>query len=248
MNPTAPSGDTAGPRPFSATHWSLVLAAQGDATTEAREALAELCRTYWYPLYAFVRRQGHPREEAEDLTQAFFARLIEKDFVGDADRAKGRFRSFLLVALKRFLADEWGRAHAQKRGGFQPVLSIDSDLAESRLGAALQENVSPDVLFERQWALTLLDQVRARLREEYAASGRADLFENLEGWLTRDDAARPQAEIAARLQLTVPAVKMAVQRLRARYRALLRAEIGRTVGDPAEIDGEIRHLFALFGA
>ena len=247
MKPGDRGGDSYARQPFAVTHWSVVLAARSAEPAHARAAMEALCRAYWLPLYAFVRRHGHDRHEAQDLTQAFFARFIEKGYVADADRAKGRFRTFLLVALKRFLADDRDRRHAQKRGGFRPVVSIDADLAESQLAATAAHGESPDILYERQWALTLLDRVRARLRAEYTASGRAGLFDLIEGRLTRDDDARPYAEIATRLGLTVPAVKMAVQRLRARYRRRLRAEIGRTVSAPEEVEDEIRHLFSLFG-
>jgi RNA polymerase sigma-70 factor (ECF subfamily) len=233
----------AGVRQFVTTHWSVVVRAGG----ESAAALEELCRTYWYPLYAFVRRQGHAPSDAQDLTQAFFARLLEKNYVADAQQEKGKFRTFLLIALKRFLADEWGRQHAQKRGGFQTVVSIDAEQAESRLSAEPAHDLPPDVVFERQWALTLIEQARLRLRDEYAESGRAVLFENLEGCLTKNETTAPYAEIATRLKLTVPAIKMAVQRLRARYRELLREEIGKTVATTEEIHEEIRHLFSLFG-
>ena len=232
---------------FAATHWTLVLTAQRGNDTPAQEALEKLCQAYWFPLYAYVRRQGHSPEDAQDLTQGFFAKLIANHYLGDVDRSKGKFRSFLLIALKRFLADEWGRQHAQKRGGFQTIAPIDHNLAESRLSAEPAHDLSPDLLFERQWALTVLEQARLRLRDEYVASGRAVLFEQLEGCLTKNETASPYAEIATRSHLTVPAVKMAVQRLRARYRELLREEIGRTVATTEEIQEEIRHLFSVFG-
>lgn len=237
------SSNNTGAAYFVTTHWSVVIRASG---AESEAALEELCRTYWYPLYAFVRRQGHAPSDAQDLTQAFFARLLEKNYVADAQQEKGKFRTFLLVALKRFLADEWGRQHAQKRGGFQTIVSIDQEQAESRLSAEPSHDVSPDLLFERQWALTLLEQARLRLRGEYVASGRTALFEQLEGGLTKNETASPYADIATRLNLTVPAVKMAVQRLRTRYRELLREEIAKTVATPEEIQEEIRHLFSVF--
>lgn len=223
------------------------MRAGGADSPAAVEALAELCGTYWYPLYAYVRRRGHVAEEAQDLVQAFFARLLEKNSVADARQEKGKFRAFLLVALKRFLADEWGRERAQKRGGYQRVLSIDRELAESRLQSAMADGLSPDVLFERQWAMALLDKTAQRLRDEYTTSGREALFDNIEGCMTKYETAAPYAEIATRLGSTVPAVKMAVQRLRRRYRELLREEIGKTVTAEGEIEGEIRHLFSLFG-
>jgi RNA polymerase sigma-70 factor (ECF subfamily) len=199
-------------------------------------------------LYAFARRTGHSPADAEDLTQGFFARLLEKDYLRSAAREKGRFRTFLLVAFKRFLANEWDREHAQKRGGFAPVVSIEQELAESRFAAEPAHQLQPDVLFDRQWATALIACVMARLQEEYLASGRAKLFEYLRGCLAREESALPYAEIAARLNLTEAAIKMAVQRLRARYREILRAEIAHTVSSPEEIEGEIRHLFSTFGA
>lgn len=242
-----PFPETSAEGHFVTTRWSVVARAGGDDPGASEAALAELCGAYWYPLYAYARRRGHAPEEAEDLTQAFFARLLEKNYVVGAQEEKGRFRAFLLVAMKRFMADEWGRQHAQKRGGFRATVSIDQGAAESRLAAEMSHDQSPDLLFDRQWALTLLDRVRSRLRDEYVASGRAALFEHLEGWLARDEAASPHAEIATRLGITVPAVKMAVRRLRSRYRELLREEIGQTVAAPEDIDGEVRHLFSIFG-
>jgi len=232
---------------FATTHWSVVLSAQDRDSPRSAEALETLCRAYWYPLYAYARRAGHSPADAEDLTQGFFARLLEKDYLQSAAREKGRFRSFLLMALKRFLANEWDRQHAQKRGGFAPMVAIDQALAESRFGSEPAHSLQPDVLFERQWAMTLLDRTMAGLQEEYQSTGRARLFECLRSCLAKDESALPYAEIAVRLNLTEAAVKMAVQRLRARYREILRAEIADTVSSPEEIEEEIRHLFSAFG-
>ena len=187
---------------FATTHWSLVLSAQDKDSPRSAEALESLCRAYWYPLYAFVRRQGRGPHDAQDLTQEFFARLLEKNYLKSAAREKGKFRTFLLVVLKRFLANEWDRQHAQKRGGFAPVVSIDQELAESRFAAEPAHQLQPDVLFDRQWAVTLLERVMARLQEEYLTSGRAKLFEHLRSCLARDESALPYAEIAVRLNLT----------------------------------------------
>jgi RNA polymerase sigma-70 factor (ECF subfamily) len=225
----------------------MVLSARDQDSPKSSEALEALCRTYWFPLYAFVRRQGRSAHDAQDLTQEFFARLLEKDYLKSATQEKGRFRTFLLMALKRFLANEWDRQHAQKRGGTTHILSIDQELAESRFAAEPAHQLQPDLLFDRQWALTLLDRTMARLHDEYVATGRAKLFELLRGCLAKDESALPYAEIAARLDLTEAAVKMAVQRLRARYREILRAEIADTVATPEEIEEEIRHLFSTFG-
>ncbi len=231
---------------FVTTHWSVVLAARDRNSPHSDAALETLCRTYWFPLYAFVRRLGHSPHDAQDFTQEFFARLLRKEYLNAAASEKGRFRTFLLVAIKRFLANEWNRQHAQKRGGTVTVVSIDQELAESRFAAEPAHHLQPDVLFDRQWALTLLERTLSRLHDEYVVSGRAKLFELLRGCLARDESALPYAEIAARLNLTEAAVKMAVQRLRARYREILRAEIADTVASPEEIEEEIRHLFSTF--
>lgn len=242
------SGANVLPRPaFVTTHWSIVLSARDQDSPKSSEALEALCRTYWFPLYAFVRRQGRSPHDAQDSTQEFFARLLEKGYLNSATQDRGRFRTFLLVALKRFLANEWDRQQAQKRGGATLVLPIDPELAESRFMAGPAHELQPDLLFDRQWALTLLDRTMLRLQEEYVSSGRAKLFELLRGCLTKDESALPYVEIATRLNLTEPAVKMAVQRLRARYREILRAEIADTVAGPEEIEEEIRHLFSTFG-
>jgi RNA polymerase sigma-70 factor (ECF subfamily) len=233
---------------FVTTHWSLVLSAQDKISPRTAEALESLCRTYWYPLYAYARRAGHSPADAEDLTQGFFARLLEKDYLKSAAREKGRFRTFLLTAFKRFLANQWDRQHTLKRGGFVPTISIEQELAESRLAVEPADRLQPDVLFDRQWATALIECVMVRLEQEYLASGRAKLFEYLRGCLARDESALPYGEIAARLNLTEAAVKMAVQRLRARYREILRAEIAHTVSSAEEVEEEIRHLFSTFGS
>jgi len=233
---------------FVTTHWSVVLSAREADSPHSAAALETLCRTYWYPLYAWLRRQGRLSHDAQDLTQAFFARLLQKDYLQAAAREKGRFRTFLLVAFKRFLANEWDREHAQKRGGFVPIVPIDEHVAESRFAAEPSHNLPPDVLFDRQWAMTLLDRTMTQLQEEYIASGRAKLFEYLQSCLAREESALPYAEIATRLKLTEAAVKMAVHRLRARYREILRAEIAHTVVSPEDVEEEIRHLFAAFSS
>lgn len=242
-NPHHPPAD--GGR-FGQTQWSQVLRAADPAAEGYGPALQELCQAYWYPLYAFVRRSGHSPQDAEDLTQAFFARLLDKNFLAAADPNKGRFRSFLLVALKRFLANEWERQHAMKRGGFATVVAIDQEHAETLYGGDLAHHEQPDALLEKQWAITLIGQVMGRLQAEYADSGRGELFGFLRSSLTRDDAAMGYAEIAQRLGTSTAAIKMAAMRLRERYQALLREEIARTVASPDEIDDEIRHLFSVF--
>jgi RNA polymerase sigma factor (sigma-70 family) len=231
---------------FLTTHWSVVIRAAQQDSASAHAALSELCQAYWYPLYAFVRRRGHSPHDAEDLTQGFFARLLEKNYVADADRARGKFRSFLLAALKHYLANEWDKQHASKRGGFSHVLDIDQAKAEARLEWELRDETQPDVIFERQWASLLLERVMQELEREYIESGRAKLFETLRGCIAKDEGAPRYAEIAATLNVSEAAVKMALQRLRARYRDLLKAEIGRTVSSPGEIDAELRHLMTAF--
>jgi RNA polymerase sigma factor (sigma-70 family) len=228
---------------FAATRWTLVLsAARGSQTPRAAAAMAELCHIYWYPLYAFIRHRGHAAHDAEDLTQEFFARLLDKHFLAAADREKGRFRTFLLMAVKRFLANDYDAARAQKRGGGQRIVPLDGLEPEARYHLEPADTLSPERLFEQQWALTLLDQVLARLQADMAADGKAALFESLKGHLagSRDESC---AATAARLGMSEGAVKVAVHRLRRRYRELLQEEIGHTVTSPAEVEDEIRYLF-----
>lgn len=230
---------------FTPTHWSVVLAAAGRAdSTHARDALERLCRNYWLPIYAFIRRQGHHPHDAQDLTQEFFARLLERNYLAGVDREKGRFRSFLLASVKHFLANEWDKSKAQKRGGGRLPISIDAAMAESSCRLEPVDMVTAEKIFERRWALALLEQVLRRLREEYTRDGKEKQFEQLKGTLTEASRSLPYAEIAVRLATSEGAVKVAVHRLRQRYRELLRAEIADTVADAREIDDEIRNLFA----
>jgi RNA polymerase sigma-70 factor (ECF subfamily) len=233
---------------FATTHWSLVLAACGQPSPQARDALADLCRAYWYPLYAFIRRTGHDAGAAEDLTQEFFARLLEKGWLGQADREKGRFRSFLLTACKHFLANERHRAQAQKRGGGITHVPIDFHGANERYAHEPVEAVTPERLFERRWALALLDHVLSELRAEYTASGKERLFDVLKTRLGGASDALPYETVAAELGLSEGAVKVAAHRLRQRYRDRLREAIARTLDDPTAVDDEIRHLFAVLSA
>jgi RNA polymerase sigma factor (sigma-70 family) len=235
------------PRPaaFVTTHWSLVLTAGRNDTTRAQNALAKLCQTYWYPLYAYVRRRGHPAADAQDLTQEFFARLLEKNWVGAADRQKGKFRTFLLSAMNHFLADAWDKARAQKRGGGRTPVPLQFDTAETRYGHEPADPATPEQNFERRWALTLLDEVLNRLRAEYEQDGRAELFAALNPCLVGDRTSQPYAELAVKLGASEGTIKSAVHRLRQRYRELLRDEIGQTVAGPEEVDEELRHLFAV---
>jgi RNA polymerase sigma factor (sigma-70 family) len=236
----------AGDYSFVPTRWSVVLKAARQADREADEALATLCQAYWYPLYAYVRHQGYSAHDAEDLTQAFFARLLEKRYLDGIQREGGRFRSFLLTALKRFLINEWDRARAEKRGGKRTMISLDLETAESRYQIEPAHSLSPDKLYERQWAQALLERVMATLREEYTAAGKADWFSRLSGTLGRPRGEAPYRELAVAFGTTEGAIKMAMQRLRTRYRQLLRTEVGHTVVRPEEIEEEIRHLFATF--
>ena len=242
------TGNSAPARPqpvFATTHWSVVLAATQSDSTRAQVALARLCQTYWYPLYAYVRRRGHTAPDAQDLTQAFFARLLERHWVGQADRERGRFRTFLLTAMSRFLSDEWDKQRAQKRGGGVAHVPVQLDSAETRYGHEPAAVGTPEQEYERRWALTLLDTVLQRLRAEYERGGKAELFAGLNSCLVGGREAQPYAELAKQLQMNEGAVKVAVHRLRKRYRLLLRAEIAQTVARTETVDDELQHLFAV---
>jgi RNA polymerase sigma-70 factor (ECF subfamily) len=237
------------PRAFMTTHWSVVLAAVGDrASPSAAGALSTLCATYWYPLYAFVRRQGHPPDEAEDLTQAFFERVLEKGYLDAVvGPEKGKFRTFLLVCLKRFLANEWDRARALKRGGGRAHLPIgpsDLDDAEGRYALEPSHELTPEKLYERRWALTVLQQTLLRLEQEMRQAGKGRLFDALKQYLVAEHNAPSYAETGGPLGMTEGAVKVAVHRLRERYRNALREEIAATLDDPTKVDEEVRDLFA----
>ena len=234
-------------RQFATTHWSVVFLAGQEGSAQAAEAVEKLCRTYWYPLYAYVRRCGSDMHEAQDLTQEFFARLLAGHYLGQVDRQKGKFRSFLLAAMKHFLAKEWARAKALKRGGGQALMPLDALSAETRYRLEPADPITPEKVFERRWALTLLDHVLARLSGEYAAADKCGQFEQLQGCLTGEKSLPPYVEIAARLGMTEGAIKVAIHRLRRRYRELLREEIAQTVASPAQIDDEIHHLFEALG-
>ena len=234
------------PVAFVTTRWTVVLSAGRKSSPQSDQALEELCRAYWYPLYAYVRRHGHSREDAEDLTQAFFARFLEKNYLEGLNREKGKFRAFLLASLKHFLANEWDRAHRQKRGGHATHLSLDWENAENHYHLEPADPLSPDRLYDRAWALALLEKVIARLREECAVSGRAALYEQARAFLTVDQAAIPYADAAAALRMEEGAVRVAVHRLRRRYRELLREEIAQTLSDPAQVAEEMQALFSAF--
>jgi RNA polymerase sigma-70 factor (ECF subfamily) len=228
---------------FVTTHWSVVQTAARSDTTRAQAALEHLCRIYWYPIYYFVRRRGHPIQDAEDLTQEFFTRLLKKHWLADADQARGRFRSFMMLMLKRFLAVEWRRAHAQKHAGNLHPLPLPLDTAETRYSREPADNHSPEQAFERQWALSLLDTVLRDLGAEYEQDGKGRLFEALKPSLTGSRETQPYAALASALEMSEGAVRVAVHRLRERYRERLKAEVADTVASPADVDDELRHLF-----
>jgi len=229
---------------FQKTSWSLILAASSRSTSHSRQALATLCQTYWNPVYAFIRRNGHDPDRAEDLTQDFFARLIEKKFWEAADQKRGRFRSFLMVSVKHFLTNEWDRTRAIKRGGGQPTVSIDKLEAERWYLPASRHAETPERLFERRWALSLLERVMQSLKSEYEASGKSMLFETLVVFLNRDGDPIRYEELAASSGMSVGALRTSVYRLRQKYHDLLRAEIAETVETPDLVDEEIRFLLA----
>jgi len=233
---------------FSTTHWSVVLTAARDDPVGASAALEKLCRKYWYPIYAFVRRRGADRQEAEDLTQGFFAHLLEMETLKKADRRKGKFRTFLLSALTKFLSNEWDKRQTAKRGGGRQILSLDEAAAEERYSVEPVEPGSPEKLFDQRWAATLVDGVLTRLREEYRTRGKAELLAQLESGLTQEAAPGGYAECAGTLGLSEGAVRVALHRVRRRFGELLREEIAQTVTSPAEVDDEIRHLFAAISA
>jgi RNA polymerase sigma factor (sigma-70 family) len=232
-------------REFTTTHWSVVLAASDATSPRAEMALAELCRTYWYPLYAFVRRKGNSPHDAEDLTQAFFARLLERNYVAQADRERGRFRTYLLAALTHFLADEWDKARRLKRGGGREIISFDAASAEERYRLEPVDQLDAAKLYERRWVTTLFERVLARLEEEFHGSGKSELFEQLKGSLLAEERGLSYSELGNQLGLKEDAVKQAVHRMRRRYRELFREEIAQTVAGPGEVEDELKHLFAV---
>jgi RNA polymerase sigma-70 factor (ECF subfamily) len=244
MNATPPESVAPSNGRFPSTRWSRILAAKDFAAPEAREALAALCEAYWYPIYAYVRRQGYTPEASQDLTQEFFAYVLERDLLAKADPARGRFRAFLRTVCARRLADFREQQNALKRGGGRRVLAIDARDAEGRYSREPVSELSADRIFDRSWALTLLDRVLDGLRCEYAAAGRTSTFEELQAVLTHSPDGGSYAPIAARLGTSEGAVRVAVHRLRRRYGVLLRQEIAATIDDPNEIDDEIRSLFA----
>jgi RNA polymerase sigma factor (sigma-70 family) len=246
LSPDPTSGSPQG-RWFAATHWSVVLTAGRASHSGARDALDKLCQTYWPPLYAYILRQGHSPPDAQDLTQGFFAWLLESDHLRAADPEAGKFRSFLLVRLKHFLSDERKRAQALKRGGGKPILSWEADLVDGEGGEPAGSELTPDRVYDRRWAITLLERSVGRLRQEYALAGRVELFEALRQFPLADRGGLSYATTAASMGLTESAVKSAVHRLRQRHRQLLREEISQTVATPAEVDEELRYLISVIG-
>jgi RNA polymerase sigma-70 factor (ECF subfamily) len=233
---------------FATTHWSVVLAAGDRERPDASDALAILCQSYWYPLYAYIRQRVGDVHQAQDATQAFFVRLLEQRPFEMADPERGRFRAFLLTACQRFLINEWHRAHAEKRGGGRPPLSLDFDSGESKLGLISVDALTAEQLYEQQWAITLLERVMKQLRAEYAAKERLRHFDVLNPFLTGSGRRIGYAEAARSLGLSETTAKVAAHRMRKRYRELLRAEIVQTLQQPDEVEDEIRDLFAILGA
>ncbi|HMC63447.1 MAG TPA: hypothetical protein VKI65_00760, partial [Gemmataceae bacterium] len=233
---------------FATTHWSVVLAAGEPNSTQAAQALEKLCRTYWYPIYAYLRRRGCGEQDAQDLTQGFFAQLLERRSIQGVEPEKGKFRSFLVASLNYYVADERDRANAQKRGGGRQILSFDAHEAEERYQLEPVDERSPDKLFERRWAITLLDQVLVRLAQEFAAKGKLDLFHRLQPHLVERAGDKAYAETAREAGMTEEGLKKAAQRMRRRYHQLFREEIAQTVASPAEVDDELRHLCKVLGS
>jgi RNA polymerase sigma factor (sigma-70 family) len=242
------SSDGPAPGHFPTTRWSRVILAGDPDAPLARESLAELCSAYWYPLYAYVRRLGYGAEPARDLTQDFFARALEKGLLAEADPSRGRFRSFLRTVCAHFLANRHDWEHARKRGGGRTTLTIDANTAEGRYALELADDLTPERIFDRSWALTLLGRVLDQLGREYDEAGKAATFEALRGVLDGASDPSPYAEVAARLGATEGAARVAAHRLRRRYGELLRREIASTLAEPADIDDEIRDLFAALEA
>jgi len=244
MDQETPKPDRSAVEDFSSTRLSVVLTAGQGSSPEAREALATLCESYWYPLYAYVRRRVRDVHEAQDLIQEFFARVLERNILATADPARGRFRSFLLTCVRHFLANEWDKIKAQKRGGGHSPISLDFASGESRYRLEPADPVTAERIFDREWAEALLLRVLGRLREEHVGAGKQEQFDVLKVFLTGRNARWSYAEAARRLGTSEGAAMVAAHRLRRQYRKLLRVEIAQTVSHPKEVDDEIRHLFA----
>ena len=230
---------------FAATHWSVVLEAGKPGSPQFQAALEELCRTYWLPLYSYLRRDGFNPDDAQDLTQGFFFRLLRTDSLVGISPIKGKFRTFLLASMEHFLADERDRARAQKRGGNQTVIRLDGTQAEELFLQLPSGELSPETAFDRRWALTVLDEAFHRLRREYTNSRRANLFESLSDFLSNEATAGDYASLAPKLEMSTQAIGVAVHRLRQRYRECVRFEIGQTVTIPEDLNEEMHYLFSL---
>jgi RNA polymerase sigma-70 factor (ECF subfamily) len=237
-----PESGAVGSPVFATTHWSVIVNAADASSPDPATALEKLCRSYWYPLYAYVRRLGRSPEDAQDLTQDFFERLLAKNDLQHVQPAKGRFRSFLLASIKHFVANQWDREQAARRGGGLRFVPLDPESMRASESLDTTLAATPDKLFDRRWALTLLDTVKRRLAAEFAGAGKAAMFDTLQIYLSGETGQTPYAEMAPRLSLSVDALKKAVERLRRRYGELLREEISQTVAHPSEIEDEIRHL------
>lgn len=232
---------------FDQTQWSLVLAAVGGLSPHGEEALTQLCRIYWYPLYAFIRRRGHSPHEAQDLTQSFFAHVFENDALQSVDRTHGKFRSFLLAALTNFLNNEWHRQRTLKRGGNYELISWNAVTAEEQYRHEPTDDTAPEKVFDRRWAFIVLEQVAAKLKREYDASGKGPVFNTLHPFLSTEPDAGVYVDAAETLNTSENTLRVALHRLRRRFGEILRKEIGQTVSGPREVDDEIRHLFAVLG-
>jgi DNA-directed RNA polymerase specialized sigma24 family protein len=234
-------------RCFDTTHWSVVLAARSGESTQSRLALEKLCRAYWEPLFGYIQRRGYTLEDAKDLTQEFFLRLSAPDFLASVSSDKGKFRSFLLASLNHFLANEWHRASAQKRGGNAPHLSLDAEIGEGRPNEEPASVETPEAFFDKRWALTILERALAALRQDFAGSGKSAQFDALKPYLTDASAAPDYERAAAQLQMKPDSVAVAVHRLRKRYRELVRSEVAQTVQSQAELEGEMSYLLSVLG-
>src|SRR5436190_12187928 len=241
-NPGTP-GDTSAAT-FDTTRWSIVLAAGGRASPQSEQALARLCECYWPPLYSYVRRRGYSADAAQDLTQAFFARLLEKKTLSAANRERGKFRCFLLASMKHFLTNEWDRCQAQKRGGHVQFISFDAAASEQGYAGEASHNLSPERLFDRRWAVTLLQLVLDELRRQLVAEGKEKFFDGVKGHLAGEQSELSYREVGAQLGMSDAALKVAIHRLRRRYGKLIHQHIAQTVASPAEVDDELKHLLA----
>lgn len=235
------------PDQFATTRWSVVVSAGHESSPDSQQALAILCELYWIPLYGYVRRRVGSVAEANDVTQAFFAELLEKNFVGDADPRRGKFRAFLLTSLKHFLSKRWASQKALKRGGGQTLISLDFGFADSQIRIEPTSGLTPEQIYDRDWAFALLQRILHRLKEEFTAVGKSQQYDLLKPFLVGDHGGLTWADVAVRLNMSEAAAKMAGSRMRRRYRELLRQEISETVASPDEVDDEIRNLFATLG-